>query len=214
MTDADRAQALDRIMALSPVIAVVTVTHAHHAVKLAHALVAGGIKAIEVTLRTPAAMDAIAAIAGEVPDAVTGAGTCLTPAQIDAAAKAGAAFAVSPGSPASLLAAARGAAIPLLPGTASATEIMAALEAGYSRLKFFPAEPIGGAAALGALAAPLPAAIFCPTGGITAANAPAYLRLPNVTCVGGSWMAPAALVEAERWDEITALARAAAALAR
>ncbi|BCW87549.1 KHG/KDPG aldolase [Alphaproteobacteria bacterium SO-S41] len=205
---------LDAIMALSPMIAVVTIRDARHAAPLTAALVAGGVPAVEITLRTSSALEAIRA-AATVPGAVIGAGTCLNRAQIDAAAEAGAAFAVSPGATSTLLRAAKGAAIPLLPGITTASELMAALEHGYDRLKFFPAESAGGAAAIKALGAPFAKVRFCPTGGITLQNAPSYLVLGNVDCVGGSWLAPEDAIQAADWGRIETLARAAvAALAK
>ncbi len=205
---------LDDIMDLAPVIAVVTVADAGLAAPLTRALVAGGIRGVEITLRTPSALDAIKAAAA-VPGAVVGAGTCLARAHIEAAAAAGAAFAVSPGVTTRLLESALGAPIPLLPGIATASELMLALEHGFDRLKFFPAETSGGPAAIKALGAPFAGVRFCPTGGIGLQNAAAYLALPNVACVGGSWLAPADALAAQDWGRIEALARAAvAALAR
>jgi 2-dehydro-3-deoxyphosphogluconate aldolase/(4S)-4-hydroxy-2-oxoglutarate aldolase len=181
-------------------------------VPLAQALVAGGLGILEITLRTPAALKVIRAIAGEVEEAVVGAGTVLTPAQYRDAERAGARFVVSPGATDAVLSAARASTVPLLPAAATATEVMRLLEQGYRFLKFFPAEPAGGPAYLKALASPLPAARFCPTGGIDAARAPEYLKLSNVVCVGGSWVAPNTAVAAGDWQQITRLARAAAAL--
>ncbi len=202
------------LLAMAPVIPVLIVEDLRHAVPLARALVAGGLPVIEVTLRTAAALDAVAAMAAEVPGAEIGVGTVLTGAQLDAAAKAGARFAVSPGSSPALLDAAAGHALPLLPGASTASEAMALLERGYRSQKFFPAEPAGGRAFLAALASPLPAIRFCPTGGIGAATAADWLALANVACVGGSWVAPRDLVAAGNWAAIEALARAAAALRR
>jgi 2-dehydro-3-deoxyphosphogluconate aldolase/(4S)-4-hydroxy-2-oxoglutarate aldolase len=176
---------------------------------LARAFVRGGVRVAEVTLRTPAACDAIRAIAAEVPEIVIGAGTVLSGKDLDAAAKAGAKFAISPGITPALLGAARGGPIPFLPGVASASEIMLALEAGFDHLKFFPANVLGGADALKALAGPFPTVRFCPTGGITLASAPGYLALANVVCVGGSWLAPAAAITAEDWSAIEQVAREA-----
>jgi 2-dehydro-3-deoxyphosphogluconate aldolase / (4S)-4-hydroxy-2-oxoglutarate aldolase len=183
-----------------------------HAVPLARALVGGGIRAIEVTLRTPIALDAIRAIAGEVEGAVVGAGTLLAPADVAAAERAGARFGVSPGVTPALLGAADDTALPYLPGAATATEAMQLLERGYRFQKFFPATQAGGPDYLRALASPLPGIRFCPTGGITADNARDWLSLPNVVCVGGSWMTAAALLRAGDWTAIERLARAAAAL--
>lgn len=203
---------IEDILNRAPVVPVLIVESAAQAVPLARALVAGGLPAIEVTLRTDAALDAIAAIAGEVEGAIPGVGTVLSGAQLDRAAKAGARFAVSPGSSPGLLDAADGHAVPLLPGAASASEAMTLLERGYEFQKFFPAEQAGGRAYLAALASPLPGIRFCPTGGVTVDSAPAWLALPNVICVGGSWVAPKDRAAAGDWDAIEALARAAAGL--
>ena len=199
---------IEEIMTLSPVIAVGTVSEAARAAPLAQALVKGGVRAIEITLRTPAALAAIEA-AAQVEGAVVGAGTVLSIQDLRAATEAGAKFAVSPGSTPSLLEAARAAPIPLLPGVATASELMQGLELGYSNFKFFPAEAAGGAAVLKGLAGPFPQAKFCPTGGVTLDNAGDYLSLPNVVCVGGSWLAPDKLTAAGDWDAIEALARSA-----
>jgi 2-dehydro-3-deoxyphosphogluconate aldolase/(4S)-4-hydroxy-2-oxoglutarate aldolase len=174
-------------------------------------LVAGGLPALEVTLRTPCALDAIRAMA-DVPGGIVGAGTLLTPEDVAAAKAAGARFGVSPGATPRLIAACIDHDLPLLPGAATASEVMALFEQGYDMLKFFPAEASGGAAALKAIGAPIPQVGFCPTGGITPQNAPDYLKLPNVICAGGSWVAPKSLVEAGDWAGIEALARAACAL--
>jgi 2-dehydro-3-deoxyphosphogluconate aldolase/(4S)-4-hydroxy-2-oxoglutarate aldolase len=209
----DTSQAsLEPILRLSPVVPVIVIHDLAHAVPLARALVAGGTPAIEVTLRTPVALDAIRAIAGEVEGAQVGAGTVLTPRDLEAAASAGARFAVSPGATPALLDAAAYSHVPLLPGAATAGEVMALLERGYKLQKCFPAAAIGGPALLRSWSGPLPAARFCPTGGITAGNAREYLSLPNVVCVGGSWLAPRAAVEAGDWVAIEQLARTAAAL--
>lgn len=202
------------ICALAPVIPVLVVDDPATAAPLARALTEGGLYALEVTLRTPAALEAIREMAAAAPEAVVGAGTLLTPADVEAARAAGARFGVSPGATPRLLAAARGAGLPMLPGVATPSEAMAALEAGHEVLKFFPAGPNGGPAVLKAWAGPLPALRFCPTGGVTAANAPDYLGLPNVACVGGSWIAPPGLVRAGDWVAVTRLAREAAALGR
>jgi 2-dehydro-3-deoxyphosphogluconate aldolase/(4S)-4-hydroxy-2-oxoglutarate aldolase len=200
------------LLAGTPVVPVLTVAAAAIALPLARALAAGGLAVLEITLRTPAALQAIETIAGEVEHAVVGAGTVLTPAQYEAAAKAGARFVVSPGATPALLDAAAASPVPFLPGAATPSEIMTLLERGHSCLKFFPAEPAGGIAYLKALAGPLSEARFCPTGGIDASLAPRYLSLPHVLCVGGSWIAPGNAVAAGDWPRITALARAAAAL--
>ena len=195
-----------------PVVPVVVVDDPAHAVPVARALVAGGLPVIELTLRTPVALDAIRAIASEVPEILVGAGTIVTPGQAKEALDAGAQFLVSPGSTPSLLGAMADTGLPFLPGTATVSEVLAALEAGYTELKFFPAEASGGAAFLKSVAAPVPAARFCPTGGITAATAPSYLALPNVGCVGGSWLTPADALASGDWGRVTELARVAAAL--
>jgi 2-dehydro-3-deoxyphosphogluconate aldolase / (4S)-4-hydroxy-2-oxoglutarate aldolase len=208
----NRQKIVETILKLAPVVPVLAIENAATAVPLARALVAGGLKAIEVTFRTPAALDSIRAIAGEVEGAVVGAGTVLTPAQVDQAVAAGCRFMVSPGASLDLLTAVRDCPVPLLPGAATASEAMTLLEQGYAVQKFFPAEPAGGVAYLKALAAPLPAIRFCPTGGISRDNAGSYLELPNVICVGGSWVAPAARVAAGDWAGIEALARDAATL--
>lgn len=203
---------LSALLAGTPVVPVLTIDSVATALPLARALVAGGIAVLEITLRTPAALEAIRAIAGEVEGVVVGAGTVLTPAQYQTAERAGARFVVSPGATPALLDAAASSPVPFLPGAVTASEVMRLLEHGYRCLKFFPAEPAGGLAYLQALAAPLPAARFCPTGGIDAEIASRYLALPNVLCVGGSWMAPPAAVAAHDWARITGLARGAAAL--
>jgi 2-dehydro-3-deoxyphosphogluconate aldolase/(4S)-4-hydroxy-2-oxoglutarate aldolase len=197
---------------LQPVVPVIVIDDAKSAVPLARALVAGGIKAIEITLRTPAALDAIRAVAEEVEGAVAGAGTVLDAKQWEQAIMAGAQFVVSPGAGNSLLDAAEHSNVPLLPGAATATEVMQLRDRGYSVLKFFPAEQAGGAAYLNALASPLAGIQFCPTGGISLKNARDYLSLSNVVCVGGSWVAPKALVQSGDWAGITKLAAEAAAL--
>ena len=196
---------------MAPVIPVLVIDDADRAGDLAHALVTGGLPVLEVTLRTPAALDAIAAMAA-VPDGVVGAGTLITPADVAAAKAAGARFGVAPGATDALLAAAEAADLPLLPGSATASEAMRLLERGYDTQKFFPAEASGGVPALAALGGPLPQITFCPTGGIGPKNARDYLALPSVHCVGGSWVAPKPAVAAGDWDQITTLAREAAAL--
>ncbi|MBL4733705.1 MAG: bifunctional 4-hydroxy-2-oxoglutarate aldolase/2-dehydro-3-deoxy-phosphogluconate aldolase [Rhizobiaceae bacterium] len=200
------------IMLLAPVIPVVVVEEVGHAVKLAKALVAGGLPAIEVTLRTPVALEALKAIAEEVEGAFAGAGTVVTPAQIKQVEEAGAKFMVSPGVSENLLDAADDSPLPLLPGTATASEVMRLGERGYGHMKFFPGSLAGGAPYLKALSGPLPDYRFCPTGGVSLANAGEYLGLQNVLCVGGSWVAPKNLVEAGDWDGITKIAREAAGL--
>ena len=172
---------------------------------------AGGLPALEVTLRTPAALDAIREMA-KLPGGVVGAGTLITPEDVRAAKTAGAQFGVSPGASDALLAACEAQDLPLLPGAATATEAMRLLERGYDMLKFFPAEASGGAAALKAIGAPLPQITFCPTGGVNPGNASTYLSLSNVLCAGGSWVAPTDLIKAGKWDDIRQLAQTAAAL--
>ena len=201
---------LDEILALAPVIPVLTIDDLAHAVPLGRALAAGGLPVLEITLRTPIAAQCIERMAGEVEGAVVGAGTVLTAAMRQAAADAGARFCVSPG----LIEGetAEGPA-PLLPAIATATELMAGLAAGFSCFKLFPANVAGGVDALRAFASPFPQVRFCPTGGVSAGNAADYLALPNVICVGGSWVAPADAVRAGDWGRITDLARQAAALA-
>lgn len=207
-----RQQTLAGIIALGPVIPVATLRDATHAVPLARALVAGGIRVIEVALRTPAALEAIRVIGREVKEAVVGAGTVTSGASLDGARAAGACFAVSPGATPQLLAAAERAAIPLLPGVATASEAMALFERGYRHLKFYPAVPAGGAKVLAAWAEPLPALRFCPTGGIGMQNAAGFLALPNVPCVGGSWLTRADTLAAGDWARVEQLAREAASL--
>lgn len=197
-----------------PVIPVLKISDIANAVPLARALARGGLPAIEITLRTADALEAIRRVAGEVEEAIVGAGTILDAGQFEEAASAGSRFIVSPGITRELLSAAAGSDVPLLPGAITPGEIMAAREAGLRFLKFFPAEQSGGIASLKAFASPLADVKFCPTGGISAKNAADYLSLPNVVCVGGSWVAPDDLVQAGKWDEIEALARAASKLAK
>ncbi|MFF1723539.1 bifunctional 4-hydroxy-2-oxoglutarate aldolase/2-dehydro-3-deoxy-phosphogluconate aldolase [Streptomyces sviceus] len=208
MASSPHASLLD----IAPVVPVVVIADASDAVPLARALVAGGLPAIEVTLRTPAAPDAIRAIAEEVPDAVVGAGTVITPGQVRESVAAGARFLVSPGWTDVLLEAMRGSGVPFLPGVSTASEVVALLERGVREMKFFPAEAAGGTAYLKSLSGPLPRARFCPTGGIGAGNAPEYLSLPNVGCVGGTWMLPADAVAARDWGRVERLAREASRL--
>jgi 2-dehydro-3-deoxyphosphogluconate aldolase/(4S)-4-hydroxy-2-oxoglutarate aldolase len=207
-----KTETLLATLTLQPVVPVIIIEDAKSAVPLARALVKGGLKAIEITLRTPAALDAIKAVADEVEGAVAGAGTVLDGRQWDQAVKAGSKFIVSPGAGTAVLDAADASDVPLLPGTATATEVMQVRDRGYTVMKFFPAEQAGGASYLGALASPLAGIRFCPTGGISLKNAMDYLSLPNVICVGGSWVAPKAMVAAGDWDGITRLAAEAAAL--
>lgn len=197
-----------------PVIPVLKIDDAKSAVPLARALAKGGLKAIEITMRTPAALEAIRRAAGEVPEAVVGAGTILNAAQFEEAAKAGSRFIVSPGASRQVIEAARASPVPLLPGAITPSEMMTALEEGLDFLKFFPAEQAGGAAFLKSLASPFAGLRFCPTGGVSAKNAADYLSLPNVACVGGSWVAPDDAVKAGDWPRIEALARDAAKLGK
>lgn len=207
-----KQQQIEAIMRLAPVIPVVVIHDAKLAVPMARALVAGGAPAIEVTLRTPAALEAIRAIAAEVEGAVIGAGTVLTAADLEAARQAGARFAVSPGASPKLLDAAEDSDLPLLPGAATASEAMALLERGYRYLEFFPALPTGGHKLLDAWADPLPRVRFCASGGISLSNASDFLSLPNVICVGGSWLTPADALAAGDWAAIELFAREAAGL--
>ncbi|RMA41943.1 bifunctional 4-hydroxy-2-oxoglutarate aldolase/2-dehydro-3-deoxy-phosphogluconate aldolase [Rhodophyticola porphyridii] len=211
MTPLQASQATRKICQMAPIVPVLVVEEAVHARPLAEALVAGGLPALEVTLRTPAALEVIAEMA-RVPGGVVGAGTLLTPADVRAAKDAGAQFGVSPGATDRLLAACEDADLPLLPGAATASEVMVLFERGYDMLKFFPAEASGGAPALKAIGAPIPQVSFCPTGGVSPGNAAEYLALPNVLCAGGSWVAPADAVARGDWTRITALAAEAAAL--
>ena len=201
------------LMGLSPVIPVITVHDLAHAAPLARALVAGGLRVLEMTLRSPCALEAIALMRAAVPEAIVGAGTLTRPEDFDAVAHAGAQFGVSPGLTPALIEAAASAHFPLLPGVMTPSELIAARAAGYMACKLFPAQQAGGIEMLKAMAGPFPDHVFCPTGGITRANAPAFLALPNVLCVGGSWVVPKAAIEAGNWAEIEALARDAALLA-
>ena len=200
------------VIGANRLIPVLTIKDARHAVPLAKALVRGGLTALEVTFRTDAAREAIRRIAGEVPDAIVGAGTVTVPRQLAEAEADGAVFAVSPGCTPRLLAAAKESGLAWLPAAATAGEAMMLADEGYTHQKFFPAEASGGVAALQQLAAPLPAIRFCPTGGLSPSNAAEYLACPNVFAIGGSWPAPAKLIEGEAWDEIEALARSCSIL--
>lgn len=200
------------VLELSPVLPVVVVDDAADAVPLAKALVAGGIRAIELTLRTPAGLAAIERVAAEVPEIVVGAGTVVTPEQARQAADAGSAFLVTPGCTDRLLEAVSGTGLPFLPGVSTVSEAMRVAEHGLTALKFFPAEASGGAAYLKALGGPLPQLRFCPTGGVTVQNAPTYLALSTVGCVGGTWLTPKDAVAAGDFGRIEQLAREAAAL--
>jgi 2-dehydro-3-deoxyphosphogluconate aldolase/(4S)-4-hydroxy-2-oxoglutarate aldolase len=215
MSPEDRHAQVVATMKLAPVIPVLTVRDVEDGVAQARALVAGGLFAIEVTLRTAAGLDAIAAIAERVPGAHVGAGTIVEPRQIDAAVKAGALFLVSPGTSPALAKAAAEAPVPFLPGVATPSEAMALRDLGFRALKLFPAEAVGGARLLASIAAPLPDLVFCPTGGIDLAKAPSYLALSNVLCVGGSWMLPKAALDARDYGRVESLSReASASLAR
>ncbi len=200
------------VLDLVPVMPVVVIDDLTTAVPVARALVDGGLRAIELTLRTPVALDALRLIAAEVPEIMLGAGTVTTPHQAEAAVAAGARFLVSPGCTPSLLAAMSATGVPFLPGTSTVSEVLAVLEAGLTAMKFFPAEAAGGAPYLRSVAGPLPQARFCPTGGITPESAPGYLALPNVGCVGGSWLTPADALASGDWERVGKLAAEAAAL--
>ena len=211
MTPAEQSAASLRLCQLAPVVPVLVIDDLAHAAPLARALIAGGLPALEVTLRTPVALDAIRAMA-DVEGGVVGAGTLLTPADVKAAKKAGATFGVSPGATDRLIAACEDEGLPLLPGAVTATEVMVLLEKGYTVQKFFPAEQSGGAAFLKSLGAPIPQVKFCPTGGISLKNARDYLSLSNILCVGGSWVAPKDAMALGDWAAITKLAAEACAL--
>jgi 2-dehydro-3-deoxyphosphogluconate aldolase/(4S)-4-hydroxy-2-oxoglutarate aldolase len=203
---------IESLLSLSPVIPVVVVHDTDEAVGVARALVDGGVPVIELTLRTPVGLEAIRRIAAEVPEIVVGAGTIVSPDQAAQAAQAGAQFLVSPGSTDRLLDAMAQTGLPHLPGVSTVSEVLALLEGGYRELKFFPAEAAGGTAFLKALHSPVPLARFCPTGGITEASAASYLALPNVGCVGGSWLTPSDAVAARDWTRVKALAAATTGL--
>ena len=211
MTPAEQSLKAAEICRLAPVVPVIVVDDLAHARKLAEALVAGGLPALEVTLRTPVALDAIRAMA-EVPGGVVGAGTLLTPADVKAAKAAGAMFGVSPGATDRIIDACCEYDLPLLPGAATATEIMILLEKGFTVQKFFPAEQAGGAPYLKSIGSPIPQVKFCPTGGISLMNARDYLGLPNILCVGGSWVVPKDAMANGDWAMITKLAAEATAL--
>ncbi|QIZ76642.1 bifunctional 4-hydroxy-2-oxoglutarate aldolase/2-dehydro-3-deoxy-phosphogluconate aldolase [Ferrimonas lipolytica] len=199
------------VFSRSKVVPVMVINKLEDAVPLAKALVAGGISILEVTLRTDCAIEAIRAISKAVPEALIGAGTVLTPEQLDAAIEAGAQFAISPGTTPTLLQAAKQRSIPLVPGVASVSDMMVALENGYDHLKFFPAEANGGVKALTSMSGPMLQITFCPTGGINLGNYQEYLALKNVKCVGGSWIAPNDAIESGDWQRITALSKEALA---
>jgi len=211
MTPQQASIAAEKICLMAPVIPVLVIDDASIAALLAQALVAGGLPALEVTLRTPAALDAIREMAS-VPGGMVGAGTLLTTKDVEDAKAAGATFGVSPGATDRLLDACEANELPLLPGAATASEVMRLLERGYTVQKFFPAEANGGAPALKAIGAPIPKVKFCPTGGVSLQNASVYLGLSNTLCVGGSWVAPKDKVLAGDWASITALAAQAARL--
>jgi 2-dehydro-3-deoxyphosphogluconate aldolase / (4S)-4-hydroxy-2-oxoglutarate aldolase len=213
MTPAQQSIEAAKVCALAPVVPVLVIDDLATAALLAKALVAGGLPALEVTLRTSVALDAIRAMA-EVPGGMVGAGTLLTPADVKAAKKAGARFGVSPGATDRIIGACEDEELPLLPGAVTATEVMVLLEKGFTVQKFFPAEAVGGANALRSLGQPIPQVKFCPTGGISLKNARDYLSLPNTLCVGGSWVAPKDKIASGDWAGIEALAREAAALPR
>ena len=203
---------IKEVMTTSPVIPVMVINRLDQAVPLAHALVEGGLKVLEITLRTPVALEAIRRIKAEVPGAIVGAGTIINTTTLHQALDAGAEFIVSPGITDSLLGAALASEVPILPGVVTPSEVMHLLEKGITAMKFFPAEAAGGIPMLKSLGGPLPQVTFCPTGGVNPKNAPEYLALGNVACVGGSWMAPTDLVDAGNWVEITRRAAEAAAL--
>lgn len=212
MSDSAAMQAeIGRICALAPVIPVITIDRVEDAVPMARALVAGGLPVLEVTLRSDAALEAIAAMAA-VPGAVVGAGTVVEPSQVERVQAAGARFAVTPGAYPALLDTLLDSGLPFLPGGATPAEMMALLARGIRHQKLFPATVVGGTAMLKAVAGPLSSIRFCPTGGITPENAPEFLALPNVVCVGGSWLTPKSLVKAGDWAAVEALARTASAL--
>ncbi|WDZ97079.1 bifunctional 4-hydroxy-2-oxoglutarate aldolase/2-dehydro-3-deoxy-phosphogluconate aldolase [Herbaspirillum sp. WKF16] len=200
------------IMRASPVIPVIAIDKFEHAIPLARALVAGGIRVLEITLRTEHGLPAIRAIAESVPDAIVGVGTLTAPEEFAASRDAGAVFGVSPGLTPALIEAAKRSGLPLLPGVMTPSEVMAAREAGFRQLKLFPAVPAGGIGMLNGIAGPLGDVAFCPTGGISQETAPQFLACKNVVCVGGSWLTPKAAIEAGDWDKITELAKAASAL--
>ena len=209
---ARHSQLVDEVFALAPVIPVLAIDRIEDALPLCRALVDNGLPVLEITLRTACAVDAIALIARELQNACVGAGTVLNARDLDAVVQAGARFAISPGATDTLFNAAKTSAVPLIPGIATASELMRGLEHGWRRFKFFPAESSGGIAALKGFGGPLPMARFCPTGGISAQTASQFLHLPNVLCVGGSWLTTRELLQARDWAGIEALARAAAVL--
>jgi len=197
------------VLRQGPVVPVMVIHKLEHAVPLANALLAGGIRVLEITLRTPVAVESIRVLRREVPDAIVGAGTVTRGEELDAVVEAGAAFAISPGLTAELLDAANRGPIPLIPGIATVSELMTGMAQGYDHFKFFPAEAAGGVRMVQAIAGPFPRVAFCPTGGITSANYREYLALGNVACVGGSWVAPQGAMDQGDWARITSLAREA-----
>jgi len=197
------------VLRQGPVVPVMVIHKLEHAVPLANALLAGGIRVLEITLRTPVAVESIRVLRREVPDAIVGAGTVTRGEELDAVVEAGAAFAISPGLTAELLDAANRGPIPLIPGIATVSELMTGMAQGYDHFKFFPAEAAGGVRMVQAIAGPFPGITFCPTGGITSANYREYLALGNVACVGGSWVAPQGAMDQGDWARIAALAREA-----
>jgi len=209
---ASRSDRLKELLRLAPVIPVITIERVEDAVPLARALVSGGLQLLEITLRTAAGRDAAAAIVAEVPEAVVGIGTVLTPQDLARSRELGARFALSPGATPELLDAAAASDLPFMPGVATASELMAALARGFDIVKFFPAVPAGGVAALKALGGPFPQVRFCPTGGVSEDNAAEWLALPNVVVVGGSWLTPASEIREGAWDRITERARRSANL--
>lgn len=206
------AVTIKEIMETSPVVPVMVIENLEDAVPLAKALVEGGLKVLEITLRTAPALEAIAAIKESVPDAIVGAGTIINTETLQASLDAGAEFIVTPGSTPAIIDAAQASGVPILPGVNTPSEAMVLLEKGIAAMKFFPAEAAGGIPMLKSIAGPLPQITFCPTGGVNPKNAQEYLALPNVACVGGSWMAPTDMVKAKKWEEIKQLAAEAAAL--
>lgn len=204
---------IKEIMNTSPIVPVMVINNVEHAVPLAKALVKGGLKVLEITLRTPAALESIRRIKAEVPDAIVGAGTIINIETLNQAIEAGAEFIVSPGTTDKLIDAAIATGVPLLPGIANPSDAMRLLEKGITAMKFFPAEAAGGVPMLKSIGAPIPQISFCPTGGVSQKNVKEYFSLPNVACVGGSWMCAASLVDAENWDEITRLSVEAVQLA-
>jgi len=207
------SKTIKEIMNSSPIVPVMVINNAEHAVPLAKALVKGGITVLEITLRTEAALESITRIKAEVPDAIVGAGTIINIETLNKAIAAGAEFIVSPGTTDTMIDAALATGVPLLPGVANPSEAMRLLEKGMTEMKFFPAEAAGGIPMLKSIGAPIPQITFCPTGGVNQKNVKDYYNLPNVACVGGSWMCSAALVDAENWDEITRLSAEAIQIA-